>query len=71
MFIFLAGHYFANLKTKQRVTDQCQDRPYMLQYLSNFSKNSFHSLQSHGHSVSYDFVQCVLKLKTIIKNLHG
>ena len=41
MLIFLAGQYFANFKSKQRVTYQCQDRPYTLQHLSNFSTKNF------------------------------
>ena len=41
MVIFLAGRYFANFKSKQKVTDQCQARPYRLQHLSNFSKKFF------------------------------
>ena len=52
MFIFLAGQFFANYKSKQRVTDQCQDRPYTLQHLIKFSKKCFYPSQFHGHSVS-------------------
>ena len=40
-FIFPAGQYFTNFKSKQRVTDQCQDRSYTLQHLCNFSKFFF------------------------------
>ena len=40
IYIFLAGQYFANFESKQRVTGQCH----------------FYSLQFHGHSVSQDFV---------------
>ena len=35
MFCSSSGIIFLNL----RVTDQCQDRPSMLQHLSDFSKN--------------------------------
>ena len=41
MVIFLAEQYFANVKSKQRVTDQCQDRPYTLQHMSDFSEKNF------------------------------